>query len=89
VGFTNGLKRDGAWQAEHGHSRRGEHVDVLSKVVLGGGLHRRGAMPQIDLVQVQKDDLFLVERVFEPTREDGLAQLALTLRSWSLSPRPR
>ena len=65
------------WQAgEHGGLREAQLVERLAEVDLRGGGETVGALPEVDLVDVELEDLVLAQVVLDLEREQRLVELA-------------
>ena len=69
-------RRPAGQRREGGALGHGEAVDALAEEVLARGLDAVGAVPEVDHVEVEREDLLLGERALEPVREMDLDQLA-------------
>ena len=56
---------------------RGQFIQCLVEIGLAGRSHAIGVLAEKDLVHVELEDLFLVQRLFEPRGEDQFLDLAL------------
>jgi len=62
---------------EHRRLRHRQLPAGVTEETLSGGLDSVGAVPKVDLVQVELEDLFLGKGSLQANRQDGLADLAL------------
>jgi hypothetical protein len=76
---VSGEKRDGARASprEQRHLAEIQIADRLVEVAARRAPRRRRAVPEEDLVQVQRQDVALREMSFQPARQDRLADLSL------------
>ena len=58
---------------------KGQVLDVLVEIVLGRSLYPVGAVPEVDLVEVEVEDIALGQRVLHAPGEDRLLELPLEL----------
>ncbi len=76
VGGRTVVFRSFGQSAEEGHFRGVELVDRLAEIVESCGADTVGSITEIDVVQIQLEDLFLRQRIFQPARQDDFLELA-------------